>query len=111
MPLPEPMEQNKSIFNPADMAAMKQSGQFSQNMTVRQAMEKLGIDVDGPVAQLTEFAKKQVENANPLNKMKNIAQGGGAPPPGGPPPGDLGGNPPPTPPPAQGQGLEGLLRR
>jgi hypothetical protein len=72
----DPIRANASIFNPADMAMMKQYGDFNKKMTVRQALEKLGIDVDGPVEQLMQFARKNVENANPLNKMRNIAQGG-----------------------------------
>jgi hypothetical protein len=72
----DPIRANASIFNSADLGMMKQSGDFTRNMTVRQALEKLGIDVDGPVDQLMQFAQKNVENANPLNKMKNIAQGG-----------------------------------
>lgn len=74
------MKQNRSMFNPTDMAAMKQGGEFSGNMTVRDVMAKLGIDVDGPATQLIEFGKKQTQNANPLSKMKNIASGAGTRP-------------------------------
>jgi hypothetical protein len=92
----DPIGQNQSLMNPADLAAMKQTGDVTPNMTVRDLLQKMGIDVDGPVSQLQEFAKKQVQGATGLGKMNSIAGmpgGQGAPPPtpgpgpGGPPPG------------------------
>lgn len=99
----DPITANRSILNPADMAQMKQSGEFNSDMTVRQVMERLGIDVDGSASQLIEFQKKQMENANPLNKMKNIA-GAGAP--NTPPPNPMAGEGANTPP----RGLDDLMK-
>jgi len=77
----------RSIMNPVDASMMKQDGQVDPNMTVIQLLEQLGIDPEGPASQFTDFAKRQHENANPLNKMKGLAGGGmqrgGGMPPGG----------------------------
>jgi hypothetical protein len=106
IPLPgnNPVKDNMSIMNPVDQAYMKQSGEFSPEMTVRDVLGKFGIDVDGPAQQLVDFGIKQVENADSVRKMQNIAGQGGQ-----------GGQMPPAPeqgmpqmPPEQG-GLEGLL--
>lgn len=101
---PNPVEKNLSPFNPNDLAAMKGSGRFTPDMTVRDYFGQLGVDVDGPVTQLVQLAQKGMENASPLGKMKNISadmQGSaGARPPAQP---NLG-------PPASG-GLEGLIGR
>lgn len=88
------MEANRSMLNPADLAAMKQQG--DGGLTVRDFLAKNGVDVDGPMSQLTKFAQKQTENAGALGKMRNIAasgqpqmppgmpgMGGGQPPMGG----------------------------
>lgn len=86
-------------MNPADVSMMKQDGDIDPNMTVIEFLEQMGIDPQGPASQFKDFAMKQMENANPLNKMKGLA--GGGPPPGAPPgapqglPGGLQGAPPP----------------
>lgn len=83
---PNDLEANRSMLNPTDMAGMASRGDVSQDMTVRDFFQKFGVDVDGPVSQLANFAKKQVENADPLNKMQNMARGnqGNMPPRGMP---------------------------
>jgi len=78
----DPIKENQSMLNPADAATMAQSGDMQANMTVRDFLQQLGIDVDGPVDQLKEFAQKQVSNAGGMSKMQNIAQSAG---PAGPP--------------------------
>jgi hypothetical protein len=82
------MKKNMSIFNPTDMAAMATPGHPGQvdptKTTVREFFEGFGVDVDGPVMQLIDFTNKQVDNANPVKKMQNIA-GTGTPPSSGPP--------------------------
>jgi len=104
------LKQNRSIFNPTDMAMMKQEGEISANMTVREYFAKLGVDVEGPITQLVDLAKDQMQKGDPLNKMKAIAGSpAGGPPMGGPPRGQLpqapgGGVAPPTP------GMSGLLK-
>jgi hypothetical protein len=82
---PSPVLKNLSMANPTDSILMKASGMVTPKTTVREFFEMQGVDVDGPVTQLTALAKKQFENANPINKMKNIAadtalQKGGQPP-------------------------------
>jgi hypothetical protein len=82
---------------------MAGEGRFNEKMTVRDALQELGIDVDGPVTQLTEFAQKQTQNATVPGKMKNIASMGQPAP---PPPGGMGPAPGPQGPPPS---LEGLM--
>jgi len=98
----DPVKQNMSMFNPVDMAAMKQSGAFTPDMKVKDVLLKIGIDPEGPATQLVEFAKKQHQNADPLGKMKNIASTA----PQGEPQGEPQGQPAVESPP---QGLEGLM--
>lgn len=103
-PMGDPIAQNQSMFNPADLAGMKQTGDVTPQMTVRDFLQKMGIDVDGPVTQLQEFAQKQVQGGKALGKMQNIAlaPGQGAPrvpPQGGPPTG-----------PPERPGMRGLLK-
>ena len=101
-------EKNLSMFNPADAAMMKQRGDIQPGMTIRQFMQKQGLNVDGPVDQLIQFAQQQMKSASPLGKVQEIS--GGAPPMGGempqgmPPPGGGG-------PPGGSPGLAGLLKK
>lgn len=105
----DPMQtvmQNKSIFNPVDSSMMAQSGEITPDMSVREYFAKLGVDVEGPISQLVDMAKDQMQKGNPINKMKSIA--------GGPTPGMKPGmgQPPQMP---QGRapeapGMEGLLK-
>jgi len=79
----------RSIMNPVDASMMKQDGDIDPNMTVIELLQQMGIDPEGPASQFRDFAKKQMENSNPLNKMKGLAGGGqGGPPmpPQAPPP-------------------------
>lgn len=70
----DPLRKNMSMFNPMDAALMKQEGQFSPDMPLGEMMTKLGFDLNAPgLPQLQEFGKKQVENADMVGKMKNIA--------------------------------------
>jgi len=104
----DPIKDNMSMLNPIDQAYIKQSGDYTVEMKVRDVFEKFcqenNIDMDGPAEQLVVFGRKQIENADPVRKMQNIAGQGGQ-----------GGQMPPAPeqgmpqmPPEQG-GLEGLL--
>lgn len=106
-----PVGKNMSIANPTDAAAMISTGQVNGNMTVRDYLGKLGIDVDGPISQLQQFAQKTMENASPMGKMRNISadaalQPGGQPSarPGVKPMVQPPGKPSPS-------GLEGLMNR
>jgi len=89
------LKDNMSIFNPADAAAMKESGEITAQTTIRDFFASKGVDVDGPITQLIQFAGDQAQKANPMNKMKAVA-GQGAPPgmPPGMPPGGQQGPPP-----------------
>jgi hypothetical protein len=90
---------------------MTVNGSMNPQMTVKEFLAQQGVDVDGPVTQLAELAKRQINNANPLNKM------GGASPatalkPGGQPP-TMPGVKPMVAPPGQPSpsGMEGLLQK
>ena len=117
----DPIKDNMSMFNPTDLGAMKQEtdrnmGTFAgvnENTTVRDFFGKLGVDVDGPVTQLTELAGSQMKKGNPLGKMENMASPGGPgprpTPPGGP--GQMPGAPVPGGPAPGGEpSLEGLMQ-
>ena len=97
----DPLKNTMSIFNPTDRAAMKDGGQFNEDMTVRDVLGKFGIDVDGPASQLVDFAKTQTKNSTAIGKMQGIA---GTPPagPAAPP------TPPATPAPSGGS-LDDLM--
>ena len=102
----DPIKENRSFGNPMDLAAMKTEGDITPDMSVEEFFTQLGIDVKGPVTQLTEFAQKQSQNKDALGKMGNIAKSGGKPPGmGGPPPPPPGMGGPAGPPP----GMDGLL--
>ena len=98
--MPPKVKANMSVFNPADMAAMKQSGQFRPDMKVREVIDNFlalnNIDPEGPASQLIELGQKQVQNADPAGKMMNLAGGEETTE--------------PTEMPAPAPGLEGLLK-
>jgi len=104
-PMPaDPMAANRSMLNPTDLAAMKTEGAAGSGTTVRDFLGKMGIDVDGPVDQLTKFANKQLGNASAMGKMKNIAGAAPGGMPGGMQGGPGGGMPP------ESEGFDGLLK-
>lgn len=99
------VKQNMSIFNPTDATAMRESGQFRPDMTIRDFFAQQGVDVDGPVTQLLQFVKDQAQKASPLNKMQAIAgQGASQRAPAGP----QAGQGPSAPPPELGSLLKGM---
>ena len=74
-PPKDAMEANRSVMNPMDMAAMSQKGQVSQDMTVKDLIEKVfKVPMDAPVSALTEAIKRQGMNQNNMGKMKAMAQ-------------------------------------
>ena len=103
------IKDNMSIFNPADMAAMSQGdlGQGLQNaarqgkeLTIADGLKMLGLTPEDPLQKLIDYGVKNRQNANPVDKFKNIAnQTGNEPPP------DNGGQ---TSPPEQ-PGMQGLM--
>jgi len=107
---PSPVMKNLSVLNAKDANLIGSSG-MSPDMSVRDFLAQQGIDVDGPVTQLVEMAKKQSQNANPMNKMRNIANDAGLKPGGQPP--TMPGVKPMVAPPGQPApaGMEGLLNK
>lgn len=108
----DPMSANRSPLNPTDMAFMQKSGQVSADMTFGQFMEQsFGIKYEDPLQVAVDKMKKNVDNADPMKKMQNIAGAGGPPGGGINPP--QGGARPPMPqgrkPTVQSGGLEGLM--
>jgi hypothetical protein len=103
----ETLKGNRSVFNPTDMSMMAQEGEITPDMPIREYFAKLGVDVDGPISQLVEMAKGQMQKADPLNKMKAIAGGPqqGMPPQGQPPQAPQGRVP------QQAPGMGGLLKQ
>ena len=73
-PPKDAMEANRSVMNPMDMAAMSQKGQVSQDMTVKDLIEKVfKVPMDAPVSALTEAIKRQGMNQNNMGKMQAMA--------------------------------------
>lgn len=70
------VERNLSIFNPKDFVLMIKTMANDPKATVRDLLARLGIDADGPVAQITQWLQKNMENATPLGQIKNMAGGG-----------------------------------
>lgn len=104
----DPMSKNRTALNPADMSFMKKSGQLNQDMTFGEFMEtSFGIKYEDPLQVAVQKMKKNVQNADPIGKMQNIAAEGGAPA------GPQGAAQKPMPqgrkPMVQSGGLEGLL--
>ena len=108
---PSPVMSNLSALNPTDAKLIGQNSGITPNMTVRDFLSQQGIDVDGPVTQLADLAKKQMANANPMNKMRNIAADSSLKPGGQPP--TMPGVKPMVAPPGQPApaGMEGLLSK
>lgn len=75
------LRDTRSVFNPTDSAMNAAEGQGSQNMSVIEVLNKVGIDPQGPATQLRDFFMSQMKNADPLNKMRALAGGGQARPP------------------------------
>ncbi len=68
------IEANRSIMNPTDAAAMVQTGAISQDMTVKDLIEKVfKVPIDAPVSALTEAIKRQSANKNGLGKVQAMA--------------------------------------
>jgi len=105
----DPMSANRSPFHPADAAFMKKSGQMSADMSFGQFMESsFGIKWEEPLQTAVQKMQKNVQNADPIKKMQNIAGS-----PGGAPPGPQQGAQKPMPqgrkPMVQSGGLEGIM--
>ena len=101
----------ESIFNPADAAMKAGRGDINAQMTVRDVLGKMGIDVEGPASQLVKFSQDQMQKRTMSGKLgmqrpPQMPPGG----PGGPPPGGPGMGAPPPMPPQGGGGIEGLMQ-
>jgi hypothetical protein len=73
------LRQGRSPFNPTDIAMEVQDGNLDQKMSVGDFLERIGIDVNGPMSQLQTFMGRGLRNADPTNKMKDIAAAKGQP--------------------------------
>ena len=63
------MDADRSALNGVDMAArFGQNPMDPENTTVREYLERMGIQVDGPVSQLLDWAKKQTALKQPGQK-------------------------------------------
>ena len=106
------IREQRSMFNPTDASMMAQEGEIRPDMSIREFFASKGIDVEGPVTQLVEMAKGEMQKADPMNKMKAIA---GGPPQGQPPQGppQMGQSPqmPQGRRPQQAPGMGGLLNQ
>lgn len=90
-----PIEANRSVLNPTDLAAMGQNGDIRPDMTVGDFIQNvLKVPLDAPLPQLMQALKKQSVNASPMGKVRSMAgqgQPGAAPQPQAPPPSGGGG--------------------
>ena len=93
------MASMKSLFNPADVAAMLQSGEITPQTKFGELLAKMGISPEDTVQQVVQKTMGEVKKADPLEKMKAFSQPGPqGPPPGLPPTGPTpGGGMPPAP--------------
>ena len=83
MPQGDPIRENFSLANPADLALAQKDFQGKPVPSIREFLESRGYDVEGPVTQLVQ---KTLQDKSMLGKAKNIAgQGAPPPPPGGAP--------------------------
>ena len=63
------MRSQRSWLNGTDVAAeMGENPMDPQNTTVRELLERMGIQVDGPAIQLIQWQQKQMQNKNPATK-------------------------------------------
>jgi len=91
----ENFKKNRSLANPLDLAMMQQEGSISPDSTIAEFFQStFGLDVNtDTITDMIQATKKNIQNADPVKKMGNIAQGAGpgmgqpAPPPQGAPPG------------------------
>ena len=109
-PPKDAMSANRSIMNPVDMAAMSQSGTVTQNMTIKDYIEKvIKVPIDAPVQALAEAIKKQGQNQSGIGKVGAMSQAPGMGQPAPPPMPQ--GRPPAVPAPRPQQGLADLTSR
>ena len=78
------MSAMKSLFNPADIAAMLQRGEITPQTKFGELLAKMGISPDDTIMQVVQKTMGEAKNADPLQKMKAFAQPGAPPPPPGP---------------------------
>jgi hypothetical protein len=88
---------NRSFFNPADLAMMVQSGELSPETTIEEYLGMLGLTPQNTMQDMAMVMQKQMKLGSPIGKMQAIAAAGqpGQAPPGAPQAGPAG--PPPTP--------------
>ena len=67
------MDQLRSPFNADDAVIMGKRGQITGDMTVGQYFESMGIKWEMPMMEAVPILRKQMANANPLNKARQMA--------------------------------------
>ena len=100
-----PGGQTPPLLNSQDSLRARARGRIGPNSTVREGLEMMGIDVDGPISQLSAL-RGQAAAASTEGKIQSAVS---AQPPGGPPLGAPPGAPPGAGPPPGGGGLGSLL--
>lgn len=82
------LQSMRSGFNPTDVSMDAIDGKLDPNMSVIEFLQQNKIDPQGPVSQFKDLFMEQMQNADPINKMRGMASQGqppGGPPQGGPP--------------------------
>ena len=70
------VESNRSILNPQDGMTMAGRMNITEETTLGEFFTQLGLDLSAPaIGQLDRFFNAQLTNIDPLDKMKNIAEG------------------------------------
>ena len=70
------VESNRSWLNPQDSLTMLGRMNITPETTLGEFFTQLGLDLSAPaIEQLERFNNAQLSNIDPLDKMKNIAEG------------------------------------
>lgn len=108
-PMRKPMggavENTRSIFNPNDLAKDVVGGRISPNMSIADFFKSKGVDINGPLSQLSQFAARELQNSTPSGRMQTLS-GQGQAKAAGPAPSPMMGKSPAQPKP---QGMEALM--
>ena len=68
-----------SIMNPMDGLRHAARGRIRPDMSVREALEVMGVDLEGPITQLQSTTRNMVQNATMEGKIRGAGAPGGAP--------------------------------
>lgn len=76
--------QMRSLFNPADIAAMVQRGEITPQTPFGEVLAKMGISPEDTLMEVIQKGMQERKNANPLEKMRALSPGAPGTPPGAP---------------------------